>query len=223
MGDQVNALLVVYGPRTTAILYNSNQDKVQEFTLIENEWIISHDHCVINEKTKIFSPGNLRCASEHEEYMKVVANWIQKGYTLRYTGGLIVDVAQIFIKRHGVFCCVGSKNHKFKLRALYEAAAVGFLIEKAGGKSISFDKKSILDIEIRSMDDRMYLFIDVGRSQLAVLKKSTTWPICFDSTTFIHSFIHSIIDPSPKTIKPYSKVLNLDSPNSKTKKGRLIN
>lgn len=70
---------------------------------------------------------------------------MKKGYTLRYTGGLIVDVAQIFIKRQGIFCCVGSKNHKYKLRALYEAAAVGFLIEKAGGKTITLGKKSLMD------------------------------------------------------------------------------
>ena len=35
LGEQVNALLVVYGPRTTAILYNVHQDKVQELTLID--------------------------------------------------------------------------------------------------------------------------------------------------------------------------------------------
>ena len=112
-------MLVIYGPRTTAILYNSVENKVQELTLIENQWIISHDHLLIKDKTKIFSPGNLRCACEHDEYLEVVESWIKQGMTLRYTGGLIVDVAQIFIKRQGIFCCVGSKNHKFKLRALY--------------------------------------------------------------------------------------------------------
>jgi len=80
---------------------------------------------------------------------------MKRGMTLRYTGGLILDVAQIFIKKQGIFCCVGSKNHKFKLRALYEAGAVGWLIEKAGGKTISFDKKSLMDYEIRSYDDRL--------------------------------------------------------------------
>lgn len=69
LGGQVNAVLVIYGPRTTAILYNANQQKVQELTLVEKDWIISHDHLVIKEKTKIFSPGNLRCASENQEYL----------------------------------------------------------------------------------------------------------------------------------------------------------
>ena len=171
LGAQVNAVLVVYGPRTTAIIYNAKSDKVQELTLVENDWIISHDHLVIKGETKIFSPGNLRCASEHEEYLQVVEGWIKRGLTLRYTGGLIVDVAQIFIKRQGVFCCVGSKNHKFKLRALYEAAAVGFLIEKAGGKTISFDKKSLLDYEVKSYDDRLYTFLNTDPLQSEVQRR----------------------------------------------------
>lgn len=65
--------------------------------------------------------------------------------TLRYTGGLIGDVNQIFIKKQGIFCNIGSVNHKCKLRVLYELAAVGFLIEKAGGKSITTGKISIMD------------------------------------------------------------------------------
>lgn len=42
-----------------------------------------------------------------------------KGYTLRYTGGMVPDVSQIFIKGHGIFSCCASKNHKAKLRVLY--------------------------------------------------------------------------------------------------------
>ncbi len=74
----------------------------------------------------------------------MVSTWIKKGYTLRYTGGLVPDVAQIFIKGNGVLSNIGSKSHKCKIRALYEAAAVGYLIEKAGGRSITQDKKSLM-------------------------------------------------------------------------------
>jgi sedoheptulose-bisphosphatase len=184
---QVNALLVVYGPRTTAILYNAHLGKVQEFTLVDEDWIVSHPQLVIEGKNKIFSPGNLRCAEDHPEYLKVVEGWITKGYTLRYTGGLIVDVAQIFIKKMGVFCCVGSPKHKFKLRALYEAAAVGFLIEKAGGKSMSFGGKSMLDYEIKSYDDRMYLLHNPGPSQWGPPRKSNSWHTSSDPSSAITS------------------------------------
>ena len=42
LSSQVNAMITIYGPRTTAIFYNSHFDKVQELTLIEKEWIVSH-------------------------------------------------------------------------------------------------------------------------------------------------------------------------------------
>ena len=132
---------------------------------------MSHDHLVIDAKTKIFSPGNLRCACEHEEYLKVVEGWIKQGWTLRYTGGLIVDVAQIFIKRQGVFINLGSANHKYKLRALYEVAAVGYLIEKAGGRSITSGKKSLMEYEIVSYDDRLYRYINIVHLRWVVLHR----------------------------------------------------
>ena len=76
---------------------------MQELTLINKKWVLSHSHCKIKAKTNIFSPGNLRSASEYKEYRDAVNNWILRGFTLRYTGGMVPDVCQIFIKGHGIF------------------------------------------------------------------------------------------------------------------------
>jgi sedoheptulose-bisphosphatase len=143
----------LFGPRTTAIYYNCKENKVEEVTAIDDYWIVSHDNLTIMEKTNTFSPGNLRSASENEPYRNAVIEWIKNAYTLRYSGSLVVDVYQIFIKGHGVLINCGSSKHKCKLRVLYEAAAVGFLIEKAGGKTITTGKGSLLDYEIKGYDD----------------------------------------------------------------------
>lgn len=55
------------------------------------------------------------------------------------------DIAQIFLKGHGVFSNVASKSHKSKLRVLYEVAAVGFLIHKAGGGTVTTGGISLLE------------------------------------------------------------------------------
>ena len=149
-------MLAVYGPRTTALLYNHQANKVQEITLINDKWVLSHENLTIKPQTKMFSPGNLRAVTEHEGYKKVVDRWINKGYTLRYTGGLVPDAAQIFIKGHGVFCNVASKSNKAKLRVLYEVAAIGYLIEKAQGKTITKGKISLMDHKVEGYDERMY-------------------------------------------------------------------
>lgn len=78
-----------------------------------------------------------------------------KGYTLRYTGGMVPDVAQIFIKGHGVFTCCSSKNYKAKLRVLYEVACVGFLIDKAGGKTITIGNIPLSEYKVKTYDDKL--------------------------------------------------------------------
>ena len=153
--DQVNAVITIFGPRTTAVYYNSVEDKVQELTSIDDYWIVSHDHLMIKEKTKLFCPGNLRAASENKAYLEAVNHWINNGMTLRYTGGLVVDVYQILIKGHGIFCSVASETHKPKLRGFYEVAALGYLIEKAGGKTLTMGGGSLMDYQINSYDDRL--------------------------------------------------------------------
>lgn len=97
----------------------------------------------------------MRAASENEQYKQIVLDWINGGYTLRYTGGLVPDVCQILIKGHGIFVNFSSKSHKCKLRVLYEVAAVGFLFHKAGGSSVTNGKISLMDYEIKSFDDKL--------------------------------------------------------------------
>lgn len=94
----VSAVLVVYGPRTTALIYNDIEKAVQELTLVKKRWVLTENKLQITGDAKIFSPGNLRSASENKEYLEHVNKWISKGMTLRYTGGLVPDVNQIFIK-----------------------------------------------------------------------------------------------------------------------------
>jgi len=66
--SQVNAVISIFGPRSTAIYHNKKVDKVQELTAVDDKWIVSHDHLTIKSKTKIFSPGNTRAASDSLEY-----------------------------------------------------------------------------------------------------------------------------------------------------------
>lgn len=57
------------------------------------------------------------------------------------------------MKEKGIFTNVISPTAKAKLRLLFEVAPLGFLIEKAGGHS-SEGTKSVLDIEVKNLDDR---------------------------------------------------------------------
>ena len=81
--------------------------------------------------------------------------WLDSGYTLRYSGGLAPDAAQIMLKGHGIFSNIASNKHQAKLRVLYEVGPIAFLIEKAGGKTITDTRVSLMEIYIKGYDDRM--------------------------------------------------------------------
>jgi len=150
----VSSGIAIYGPRTTVVKYNVENEKVQELTLKKNEkgehvWQTTKEELKIAEKTKIFAPANLRATSDNSAYNELFEFWKSNKYTLRYTGGLVPDISQILIRGNGVFSNASSEGAPAKLRFLYEVAPVSFLVEKAGGKSTD-GKKSILDVEVVS-------------------------------------------------------------------------
>merc|ERR1711998_3122 len=156
--QQKAAGLSVYGPRTTITLAVDGIDGAHEFLLIDDmsskhgQWVLTQSFYTIGEG-KLFAPGNLRATKDNEGYEKLFNYWYDNQYQLRYTGGMVPDVNQIMVKGKGVFVNAESKAAKAKLRLLYEVAPIGYVIEKAGGKS-SDGEKSVLDIEVVGTEDR---------------------------------------------------------------------
>ena len=134
----------------------SNMDYAHEFLLIDDfsanhgQWLKTNEFTTIGEG-KLIAPGNLRATQDNEGYADLFNYWLQNTYQLRYTGGMVPDVNQLMVKGKGVFVNVASKNTKSKLRMLYEVAPMGYLIEKAGGKT-SEGEKSVLDVPITSTE-----------------------------------------------------------------------
>ncbi|KAL4474676.1 hypothetical protein ABPG72_002269 [Tetrahymena utriculariae] len=161
--DLIASGCCMYGPRTTAVIYNEKTKTVNEYSLTLNkqkqlEWILSLPNIVIKPQGKLFAPGNLRAASENPNYRQCINNWIDQGYTLRYTGGMVPDIYQIFIKGSGIFTTISSKNHAAKLRVLFEVAPLAHLVEMAKGKS-SDGKNSLMELEITSYDQRSGIIV----------------------------------------------------------------
>ncbi|KAF8822133.1 sedoheptulose-1,7-bisphosphatase [Cardiosporidium cionae] len=149
--QQVASAMAVYGPHTTALVAVSG--KTHDFFL-NGEVFQKMPLPVILPVAKIFSPANLKACNSLPAYRTLVDYWISEGYTLRYTGGLVPDVYQLFRKGHGIFCNPVTEKAPPKLRLLYEIVAIANLIECAGGKS-SDGKNSILDMVITSLDQRV--------------------------------------------------------------------
>jgi len=149
--QQVASLMATYGPRLTVLVTLS--DGVYELMEMDGEWTVTAPRIEIGEKAKIFAPANMRAAQSLPGYKAQIEDWMTRKLTLRYTGGLVPDTAQIFIKKHGVFANPVCKDAPAKLRLLYEVAPIALLVEMAGGASSS-GSGSALDVAIKDMDQR---------------------------------------------------------------------
>ncbi|KAL8454924.1 hypothetical protein Emag_001290 [Eimeria magna] len=168
--QQVASILVIYGPRTTALLCVVGLTFDFQLDPDGSDYVVLRGPCSIKkEGAKIFSPANLRAAQDSLAYNELVQEWMKKRYTLRYTGmcfvapqglssraqtcfmrrrGLGPDVYQLFVKGHGIFCNPASTGAPAKLRVLYEVAPIALLVEAAGGSS-SYGNSSALDVVSR--------------------------------------------------------------------------
>lgn len=155
--DQVAALYIVYGPRTTMML--TVGQGVHEFLLTDEGWEVLNDDVQLSGTKKYFAPGNLRAAQERNDYNELVQWYMKEQYTLRYSGGMVPDINHIFKKGSGIFMYPGMPSAPHgKLRLLYECGPMSFLMEQAGGAS-SDGNKSIMDLEITEYHQRSPIFL----------------------------------------------------------------
>ncbi|KAL7489073.1 hypothetical protein ACHAW6_014665 [Cyclotella cf. meneghiniana] len=163
--EQVASAVSLYGPRTTFLIALPSESREEgepditfEVTLVKDRshWEMSRDCVNLKPEKKVFAPGNLRATNDNAKYDALVKHWISERYTLRYSGGMVPDVYHMFAKSGGVFSNVSSEKAQAKLRLLYEVAAMGLLVECAGGSTThEFEDKSVLDLEIDDLDKRL--------------------------------------------------------------------
>lgn len=155
--SQVCAGFFLYGPKTTLMITIGSG--THEFTLVQDEFILTKENLHIAEEGKMFAPGNLRAAKERKDYAKLMNYWINEEYTLRYSGGMVADINQILAKGKGIFTYPAySAMPEGKLRLLFECAPMALLVEQAGGTAID-GKERILDKKITDIAQKTPILI----------------------------------------------------------------
>lgn len=155
--EQVSAMFIVYGPRTT-LIYSSGKG-VHEFAMNHlGEYILTQENITMQPKAKMYSPGGLRndYTPGHEKF---ISHLEATGVKLRYSGGMVPDINQILLKGNGIFMYPATKSSPTgKLRLLFELKPMAYLIEQAGGKATN-GKVPILDIVPEKLDQREPIYI----------------------------------------------------------------
>ena len=164
---QVAAGYCVYGPQTSLVL--TVGDGVAMFTLDREQgsFVLTQENVRIPEDTREFAIN----MSNMRHWDKPVADYIAeclagrtgprgKDFNMRWVASMVADVHRI-LTRGGVFMYPWDKREPDKpgkLRLMYEANPMGWLVEQAGGMATD-GKQRILDIQPTLLHQRVSVFL----------------------------------------------------------------
>jgi fructose-1,6-bisphosphatase I len=158
--DMVAAGYIIYGSGTVLVL--STGDGVFGFTLdpLVGEFFLSHSEITLTPKSFTYSVNEGYAAKWNpnlRQYIESIKD-SSESWKARYIGSLVADFHRNLLKG-GVFLYPGTlSNPRGKLRLLYEAFPLAFLVEAAGGRA-SNGSKDILDLVPDDHHQRTPLFI----------------------------------------------------------------
>ena len=161
---QVCAGYVIYGSSTMLVYTTGNG--VHGFTLDPSygEFILSHPNIRIPKKGKIYSVNESNFDYWSQEvknyihYVKQIDEATDRPLNSRYIGSMVADVHRNLLYG-GIFLYPASKTApNGKLRLLYEANPMSFIVEQAGGRATN-GKQRIMDLKPEKIHQRVPLFL----------------------------------------------------------------
>ena len=161
--QQVAAGYCVYGPQTTLVL--TFGDGVAMFTLDSElgSFVLTQENVRIPEETKEFAinMSNMRhwdvpVKRYVDECLAGVEGPRNKDFNMRWIASMVADVHRI-LTRGGIFMYPWDKrepNKPGKLRLMYEANPMSWLVEQAGGAATN-GRERILDVQPTKLHERV--------------------------------------------------------------------
>ena len=154
---QLAALYVVYGSNTVLVLASASGVREFSFDPDADTFVLIKSDVQIPEKCLYYSVNYGNWEGYSTSFKDVVLG-LQVEYSLRYVGSLVADFHRNLLKG-GVFLYPEDvKNPSGKLRLMYEANPLAFIVEKAGGLSSS-GHDPILDMVPQTLHQRTPLIL----------------------------------------------------------------
>lgn len=160
---QVAAGYAIYGPQTMLVL--TVGEGVVGFTLDREmgSWVLTHEDITIPEATSEFAIN----MSNSRHWEAPVTRYINeclagkdgpraKNFNMRWIASMVADVHRLLV-RGGVFMYpwdARDPKKPGKLRLMYEANPMSFLVEQAGGVSTN-GRQRIMDIQPQGLHERV--------------------------------------------------------------------
>ncbi len=161
--QQVAAGYCVYGPQTTLVL--TVGDGVAMFTLDREQgsFVLTEENVQIPKDTQEFAINMSNMRHWDEPVKRYIDECLQgsegprgKNFNMRWIASMVADVHRI-LTRGGIFMYPWDKREPDKagkLRLMYEANPMSWLIEQAGGASTN-GKQRIMDLQPSKLHERV--------------------------------------------------------------------
>ena len=160
---QVCAGYAIYGPSTMLVLTLGRGTHAFTLDPMLGEWVLSHRHLKVPASTREFAIN----ASNSRFWEPAVKRYVDEclagqtgprgaDFNMRWIASLVAETHRILM-RGGIFLYPRDTKDKAKagrLRLLYEANPIAFLIEQAGGRA-STGRQSLLDVVPESLHQRI--------------------------------------------------------------------
>ena len=165
--QQVAAGYCVYGPQTTLVL--TVGAGVAMFTLDREQgsFVLTDDNVTIPADTKEFAINMSNQRHWAEPVQRYIGECLEgkegvrgKDFNMRWVASMVADVHRI-MTRGGVFMYPWDKREPEKpgkLRLMYEANPMAWLVEQAGGAATD-GKQRILDVPVTKLHQRVPVFL----------------------------------------------------------------
>jgi len=165
--QQVAAGYAVYGPQTMLVLTTGNG--VNGFTLDRElgSWVLTHANLRIPEDTREFAINASNARHWYPPVQRYVDELLagktgarQADFNMRWVASMVADVHRI-LHRGGIFMYPADKrtpDKPGKLRLMYEANPMSFIVEQAGGAATNGHER-ILDVQPESLHERIAVFL----------------------------------------------------------------
>ncbi|MEX3979368.1 class 1 fructose-bisphosphatase [Paraburkholderia sp. EG287A] len=164
---QVAAGYAVYGPQTVLVLTTGHG--VNCFTLDRElgSWVLTQNNMRIPEETREYAINASNARHWYEPVQKYIGELNAgkdgargENFNMRWIASMVADVHRI-LNRGGIFMYPADKRDPSKpgkLRLMYEANPMSFIVEQAGGMATNGEER-ILDIQPKSLHERVAVFL----------------------------------------------------------------
>jgi len=158
---QLAAGYAIYGPQTTLVLTLGAGVSAFSLDQTTGDWLMTTPRMTIPVSTREFAIN----MSNHRHWMPPIRRYIDEclagktgpraaDFNMRWLASMVGDVHRV-LTRGGIFMYpVDSRKGIGKLRLMYEANPIAFLIEQAGGAATD-GRNPILDIQPEALHQRV--------------------------------------------------------------------